>query len=167
MDAPNFLRTTELRKYLQTVFNVTTGHDHDGTNSALIASTNPHIQYFQVEDLSAGGDIADRVLLECPTGYAITLTSAKIISQGTAAGIDDSNTCVVLLENGTSNAIVSKTYDADPAFPAAGVVESLGTLSATYKALAAGDLLTLSVTNGTAANTPLFAIQISYTIAAV
>ena len=163
MDAPNFLRPGDLRKYLQAAFNVTTGHTHDGTNSALIATTSPRVQYFQIEDLAAGVDIADRVLLECPTGYAITLTSAMIFSQGTGTGIDGSNTSAIVLKNG-SNAIVTKTYTS--AFTADGSSVTFGTLSGTYKVLAAGEKLKFSVTNGTTADTPLFGVQITYTLSA-
>ena len=88
------------------------------------------------------------------------------MSQGTPAGIDDSNTCVVLLEDGSSNEIVKSTYDTDNAFPSAGVAASLGTISPTHGILTAGEKLLLSVTNGANANTPRFVIQIVYTMAA-
>ena len=167
MIAPTFKKTLDLRRHLQDAFNVTTGHDHDGVNSASVSVNivSPHVQYFQIEDLAANGDIAARALLECPTGYAITLTSAKIISQGSPTGIDDSNTSVFLLANG-SNAIVSKTFNTTVTFPAANTTVSLGTLSATYKVMAAGDLLKFSLTNGTTADTPLCSIQIGYTMVA-
>jgi hypothetical protein len=127
---------------------------------------NPQMLSVFVEDLSANVDIADRVILECPTGYAITLTGAVIISNGTASGIDDSNKCTVLLEDNSSNAIVSKEFDTDPAFPAAGSSVSMGALDGTHKILAAGEKLLFSVTNGTTADTPAFLLQITYTIAA-
>ena len=46
--------------------------------------------------------------------------------------------------------VASKTYDLSPGFPAANTADSLGTLTNTYAA--AGDVLTLAVTNGTTAN---------------
>jgi len=132
---------------------------------AKIATTGKtHILSYQVEDLAANADIVDRVIFEAPTGIDVTLVSANIIPQGNAAGIDDSNKCVVKLSDGT-NTIVEATYDASPTFPAAAAATSLGTLDATYKALAAGEKLYLSVTNGTTANPPGFMLQVVYTVA--
>ena len=125
-----------------------------------------NILSFQIEDLSADADIADRALFVVPTGYALTLTDIKVISQGSPSGIDDSNTCVVVVKNG-SNAIVTKTYNTANAFPAAGTAASLGSLSATYKVLAAGEIVKLSVTNGTNADPPEFMVQIEGTLTTV
>lgn len=136
------------------------------TLAKLAAEAKTHILQIPVEDLGVGVDIADRLVFEAPAGFDITLVSAKILSQGTAAGIDASNTCVVLLEDGSSNAIVTKTYSLEPAFPADGVVSDLGTLDSTYKVLSAGEKLLLSVTNGATANPPGFVIQVVYTMAA-
>lgn len=132
---------------------------------AKIATTGKtHILSYQVEDLAANADIVDRVIFEAPTGIDVTLVSANIIPQGNAAGIDDSNKCVVKLSDG-ANTIVEATYDASPTFPAAAAATSLGTLDATHKALAAGEKLYLSVTNGTTANPPGFMLQVVYTVA--
>lgn len=114
---------------------------------------------YQVEDLAAGADIAARSIFVIPAGYRFTVTAAKVLSQGAPAGIDDSNTCVVAVANGSNN-IVSKTYNTGTAFPANGVADSLGALSATYKELAAGAVLKFSVTNGTTADPPGFMLQI-------
>lgn len=132
----------------------------------LDAEARTHILLIPVEDLDAGADIASRLVFEAPAGFDITMVSAKILSQGAPTGIDDSNTCVVKLENGSSNEIVEKTYDTSNAFPAAGTVGDLGTLSETYKVLVAGEKLVLSVTNGVTANPPRFVIQVVYTMAA-
>ncbi len=237
--AYNFF-TPNLRKVLSAVFNTTSGHNHDGTNSKLVnvgqpapgalsadatgraiiannyfdattitakvaanAFTNAvadakfadgifaadtvsrakfsdgiwtlsklaeeartHILQIPVEDLGAGEDIAQRFVFEAPAGFDVTLVSANILSQGTPAGIDDSNTCVVLLEDGSSNDIVVSTYNSSKPFPNAGVSASLGTLSPTYKVLSSGEKLLLSVTNGANANPPRFVIQVVYTMAA-
>lgn len=136
------------------------------TLAKLAAEARTFVLQVPVEDLAAGADIADRFVFEAPSGFDVTLVSAKVLSQGSPAGIDDSNTCVVKLENGSSNEIVEKTYDTSNAFPAAGTVGDLGTLSETYKVLAAGEKLVLSVTNGVTANPPRFVIQIVYTMAA-
>lgn len=138
--------------------------DNNVTLAKLAATAKTHILSYQVEDLSAGTDIADRAIFEAPAGLSVTLASVVIISQGTAAGIDGSNTCVIKLSNGT-NTIIEYTMDGDPAFPAAGSSASLGTLDETHKVLAAGEKLVLSVTNGSTANPPAFMLQIVYTIA--
>lgn len=237
--AYNFF-TPNLRKVLSAVFNTTSGHNHDGTNSKLVNVGQPapgalsadatgraiiannyfdattiaskvadgaftstiadakfadgifaadtvsrakfsdgiwtlsklaeeartHILQIPVEDLGAGEDIAQRFVFEAPAGFDVTLVSANILSQGTPAGIDDSNTCVVLLEDGSSNDIVVSTYNSSKPFPNAGVSASLGTLSPTYKVLSSGEKLLLSVTNGANANPPRFVIQVVYTMAA-
>lgn len=130
----------------------------------LAATAKYHILNYQVEDLAAGADIADRVIFVAPTGLDVTGISAAIIPQGNAAGIDDSNKCTIKLSDGT-NTIVEKEFDASPAFPAAAAVTDLGTLDATYKVLSAGEKLYLSVTNGTTANPPAFMLQVVYSVA--
>lgn len=134
------------------------------TLAKLATTGKTHVLSYQVEDLAAGADIADRVIFVAPAGIDVTLVSASIVAQGNAAGVDDSNTCVVKLSDG-ANTIVEATYDADPGFPAAATATSLGTLSADYKALAAGEKLYLSVTNGATANPPAFMLQVVYTVA--
>jgi hypothetical protein len=121
---------------------------------------------YQVEDLAADGDISARPLFVCPEGFKFTISSINIIAQGSASGIDDSNTCVIAALNGTDS-IVSKTYDTDPAFPADGVADSLGALSGTYKILAAGDILKFSITNGSTADTPAMILQVVGELATV
>jgi hypothetical protein len=134
------------------------------TAAKLATTAKTHVLTYQVEDLAAGADIAAKVIFAAPAGLDVTLVSASIIPQGTAAGIDDGNTCVIALTDGT-NTIVSQQYDASPAFPTAAAVTSLGTLDETYKVLAAGEKLYLAVTNGTTANPPAFMLQITYTVA--
>jgi hypothetical protein len=156
------MRYLTIKRLLDTA----SGHNHDGVNSRELATVSAlkKVLIIPVEDLAANGDISARVSFKCPTGQAITITKASIISQGSPAGIDDSNTCVIAIFNG-SDTVVTKTYNTSTAFPSSGTVESLGTISDTYKTVAADGLIKFSVTNGTTANTPLFAIQIEYTVA--
>lgn len=119
---------------------------------------------YQVEDLAADGDIAARPVFVVPTGYTFEVTEAHIIAQGSSAGIDDSNTSVVALKVGATS-IASITYNTSVTFPASGAAGSLGTISNATRA--AGDVVTVSVTNGTAANTPAVLLQITGTLAAV
>lgn len=138
--------------------------DANVTLAKLAATAKTHILSYQVENLAANADIADRPIFEVPTGMTATLTSAVIISQGTAAGIDGSNKCTIKLTDAT-NAIVEYDINSNQSFPADGTSASLGTLDITHKVLAAGEKLELSVTNGTTADPPAFMLQITYTLA--
>jgi hypothetical protein len=130
----------------------------------MTAAANTRIFSYAVEDLAAGVDITARPIFVVPAGVDITIIQADIIPLGSAAGIDDSNTCVISITDGT-HAIASVTYDTDPGMPAAGVVGSMGALDGTYKVLSAGEKLNIVVTNGATANPPGFMLQIAYTVA--
>jgi hypothetical protein len=134
------------------------------TLAKLADTARTNILTYQVEDLAANADIADRVIFEVPEGLAIKVLTAKIIPHGSAVGIDDSSTCVIKLSDGT-NTLVEKTYDLDPAFPAASEAASLGAIDTDHDDLAAGGKLYLSVTNGTTANPPAFMLIVTYTVA--
>ena len=156
--------TVVIKGYSGTSWEAATVGSETVTLSKLAATAKTHFLSYQVEDLAAGADIAARPIFVVPAGLMATLTGARIIPQGDDAGFDASNACVVTLTDGT-NTIVSKQYDDDPAFPDSGVADSLGDLDATYKALAAGETLCLSVTNGATANPPAFSLQIEMTLA--
>ncbi|CAK0756605.1 conserved hypothetical protein [Gammaproteobacteria bacterium] len=130
----------------------------------LAATAKTHILTYRIEDLAANADIADRVVLVVPAGLNLTITGAEIVPEGAAAGVDDSNTCIIALKNG-SDAIASKTYNTSAPVPDAGVPGDLGALDGTYKVLAAGAKLCLSVTNGTTANPAGMLLQVTYTVA--
>jgi hypothetical protein len=112
-----------------------------------------------VENLGAGADIAARLAWVAP--HDLTVTKVSVLSQGTAAGIDATNTCVVAVANGANN-IVSKTYNNTTTFPATDTQDDLGTPDATQKKMKKGDLLKLSVTNGATADPPAFVVQVEY-----
>lgn len=114
---------------------------------------------YEVEDLSADGDISSRPIFYCPAGYKLTISDILILSQGTVAGVDNSNTAVITLSNGT-NAIAAKTFNSSVTFPAIATVTNLGALSATYKSIAAGETIRLSVTCGTSADLPGFVVEV-------
>lgn len=118
---------------------------------------------YEVENLDANGDISNRPIFYVPTGYKLTLTDILLLSQGTAASVDNNNTAVVDVKNGT-NSIASKTFNASVAFPAIATVTSLGTLSNTYKELDEGDVVKLSITCGTSADLPGFVVELIGTI---
>ncbi|MDR7869183.1 MAG: DUF2190 family protein, partial [Sporomusaceae bacterium] len=129
------------------------------TSEYASAALGTHHLVYHVEDLDAGADITARKLLTVPTGCNYTLVSASITGKDDAAGIDGDNTAVITLTDGT-NTIVTKTFDATTAFPAANTPTSLGALNATHKVLDAAESLTMTAVNGTAANLPPFDLEV-------
>lgn len=121
---------------------------------------------YQVIDLAADADITSTGLFVCPAGFTFTISSIDIISQGIAAGIDDSNTCVISVLNGT-NAIVTKIYNTGTTFPADGTSDNLGALDETHKVITAGQIIKYTITNGATADSPAFIIQIIGELATV
>lgn len=134
------------------------------TRAKLAASANYAIFNYQQAALTAGSDVTAVPIFVCPANFTATLVSAHIVPLGSSTGIDDSNKSTWLLTDG-SNTIVTKDFDANPAFPDSGVVTDLGALDGTHKILAAGEKLTLSITNGTTAATPATMIQVVYALA--
>lgn len=116
---------------------------------------------YKVEDLTAGSDISARPIWEDPTN-SIYIESIGILTEGSPAGVDDSNTAVISVLNG-SNAIVTATYNTASQPPSSDYA-SLGTLSATYRSVSPATLIKLTVTNGTTANLPAFQVLIRYRI---
>lgn len=112
---------------------------------------------YQVADLAAGADIAATVIFS-PT-RRVYVHSVVITPDGTAAGIDDSNTSVWLVTDG-SNTMVSKTYNTTNTHPADNVQTSLGTIA--YNVIEAGGRVELTLTNGAAANTVATVLTITY-----
>lgn len=112
-----------------------------------------------VEDLAADGDIAARPIFVHPR--AVTIVSVGILTQGSPAGVDDANTAVLALKDDAANTILTKTYDTANQ-PPDGDYEDLGTPDATHKVLAAGEHVTLDVTQGTTADLPAFSLVIRY-----
>ncbi|MEK6674831.1 MAG: hypothetical protein AABZ47_04155 [Planctomycetota bacterium] len=111
-----------------------------------------------VEDLAAGADIAARAVHGFDSeGWVV---SARVVNQTTAAaGINDSNTCVVALATGAGS-IASKTFDTANVFPAANSQVSMGTINNAH--VTPGSVLTLAVTNGTTANPGIFLVEVDY-----
>jgi hypothetical protein len=88
------------------------------------------------------------------------IVSARVVNQAdAAAGIDDSNTCVILLAN-TAGTVVSETFDSTTTFPAANTAQDLGTLANQH--CPKTDVLTLAVTNGATATPGPFLIEVDY-----
>lgn len=114
------------------------------------------IQY-PLADLAAGADLAATIIAALAS--PVLITGVTITPDGSAAGVDGSNTSVWALTDGT-NTIVTKTYDNVTVFPADNVQESLGAIA--FGAIAAGGRLELAVTNGATANLPAVTVEIEY-----
>lgn len=118
-----------------------------------------------VEDLAANADIAERAEFVVPAALnGATIVDVDLLSKGTAAGIDASNTCLVKLTKVGTGDIVSETFDDGTAFPAANTAHDMGAI--TNATLATGDVLGIVVTNGTNADPPAFVLVVSITFAA-
>lgn len=111
-----------------------------------------------VEDLSAGADIAARAMHGFDSeGWIV---SARVVNQAVSAtGIDNSNACVVTLAT-SAGTVVSATFNATNAFPAANTDKDLGAVSNTH--VAAGDVMTVAVTNGVTADPGPFLVEVDY-----
>ena len=111
-----------------------------------------------VENLAAGGDIAARAIHSFD--QEAWIVGARVVNQATAAaGIDNSNTCVIVLATGAGT-VVSETFDSTTTFPAANADQDLGTLANEHAT--AGQVLTLAVTNGATADPGPFLIEVDY-----
>ena len=62
-----------------------------------------------IENLAAGSDITDRPVFG--STYGQSFSKIGILTKGTPAGIDDSNTVVLTVKNGAGSTIVTKTYN--------------------------------------------------------
>jgi len=131
---------------------IAVGHYADGTIKTV--GRRP-IAMVEVENLAVGSDISSRPIFA--SHYAATLTYIGIMTKGTPAGIDDSNTVVLTIANGAGTTIVTKTYNTATQPPTSDFAD-LGTLAIT--AFTADDYLTLTLTCGTTANMPAFTIII-------
>lgn len=109
---------------------------------------------YTATDLEAGADLTD-----VPIGLSVgagTIVEATIISTGAASGIDADNTSVFKLSIGETE-IAAKTFNDSEGFPAAGVGAAF---AIDEDAVGSGDILLLSVTNGTTVNLPIFMVQV-------
>jgi hypothetical protein len=140
---------------LMSVSNANGADGVDGADAPLVQTF-----VYTAANLDAGADITDAIIGIVPAGYAATVIDAQVISTGSAEGIDADNTSVFALEVGSTK-VAEVTFDADNDFPAAG--EAI-TLIPEAVELDAGSVLLLTVTNGTAANLPVFMVQITLTL---
>lgn len=110
----------------------------------------------EIENLSPGADITLRPVFVAGSGMVIT--SAWLMTKGTPAGIDNSNTVVLTIKNEAGNTLLTKTYNTATQPPTNDSVDLSSLLDSDYTTLAEGDILTITVTQGTTANMPAFSI---------
>lgn len=112
---------------------------------------------YLVANLDAGVDQAATVIFS-PT-RRVYVHDVSITPDGTAAGIDDSNTSVWIVTDGT-NTMVTKTYNTSVTHPADNAQTSLGTVA--YNVIEAGGRVEFTLTNGATANTVATVLTITY-----
>lgn len=124
-----------------------------------------HLSVFPVQDLGAGADIGDGTAANASTlwtpPFDLTITAVKLYGVAAGAGIDDSNTVAIKVYNGTAT-VVSGTWGTTPAWPAAHVPTSAGTVG--NASVSAGTAIKFDVVNGTTANPPAFNLLLEYTV---
>ena len=125
------------------------------TNIVLtgLVSMSRQLAHADIANLAAGVDLTDFPIYG--SGYAATLTKIGILTKGTPAGIDNSNTVVMTIKNGAGSTILTKTYNTATQ-PPTNDFEDMGTIL--IAAVAADDKLTLTMVQGTTANMPAFSI---------
>ncbi len=112
----------------------------------------------EVVNLAAGADITLTPAYVAAQGMVIT--SAWLLTKGTPAGIDNSNTVVVTLKDKNGNTVLTKTFNTATQPPTSGSLDLTSLLDDDYTTLVAGDRLDLIVTQGTTANMPAFSITL-------
>ena len=111
-----------------------------------------------VINLAVAEDISNLPVYVAADG--VTITGCRLLTQGTPAGIDNSNT-VVLTLTVSGNTLLTKTYNTGTQPPTNDEEDLTSLLDSDYVALSAGDVIKLSVTQGTTANMPAFLIVFS------
>jgi len=127
--------------------------------TAKLQAANLQSFTYELADLAAGGDLAATPVFVVPAGYKFTLVAVNLIAKGDDAGIDAANTSVFTLAVGAT-AKAGFTFDgtAGKVYPDNGASKALTISDA---ALAAGDVLTVAVTNGATADTPASLVQVT------
>ncbi len=133
--------------------------------NAVFSGGQVHTYRYKVENLAAGADIAERAIASWKRAGQIV--GVRILSEEiNDAGIDGSNTCVIVLQRGSTVAaavtFMTVTYDNNNGFPAINTVDEGLTLTEGNFAFAADDILSLQVTNGSTADPGPFIVEVDY-----
>jgi hypothetical protein len=102
-----------------------------------------------IPQLGAGNDVTGRPVFACPNPG--TVKSVGVLYTGASAGIDDDNTAVVTIKNGAGDTIATKTYDTANQPPESGYDPLDSNLD---EAFAAGEVWTVTITQGVTADLP-------------
>lgn len=109
-----------------------------------------------IDSLSVGS--YNKLVLVVPLGYVYTIKDITIISNGTATGIDNTNTSTIRLVEG-ADTIGTKTFNASNPFPS---LNNSVSIPITDGLIDKSRNVVLEIVNGTTAVTPKFSLQISY-----
>lgn len=110
----------------------------------------------EVVNLAAGADISNMPVFVA--AQDMNLLSCHLLTKGTPTGIDDNNTVVITIKNAAGNTIATKTFNAGTQPPTNDSEDWSSLLYEDYTTLLEGDVLFLTVTQGTTANMPAFSI---------
>lgn len=105
-------------------------------------------------------------LLQFVAPSNLVVQSVRILAQGNAAGIDNSNPSVWSVTKNAGVTVASASYSASTPFPVANSAGTLTNGTLANRTMVAGDTLELAITNGTTAETPQSLVQIAYTVTA-
>jgi hypothetical protein len=106
----------------------------------------------------AGTDYTDRPCFACPD--VGSMKAVGLLFNGASAGVDDGNTAVVTIKDGAGATVVTKTYNTATQPPTDAYDLLDGSLT---NAIAAGEVWTISVTQGASADLPeLYVISTFY-----
>ena len=118
----------------------------------------PHIH---VEALSAGVDIAERLEFRVPASLnGAVIKDVQLLAKAAGVGIDAANTTTVTMGKVGVGDIVVEVFDDVTTWPAANAIADMGAI--TNGVLATGDLISVTVLNGTTAAPSAFALQIEF-----
>lgn len=135
-----------------------------GITTASMVGDEIREEQIPFENLAAGADISARAFFSKIVASAIK--AIGILSKGTPTGINDSNTCVILVTNEAGDTIVTKTYNTGTQ-PPTNDYESLGAVDAANTDIAAGGIAKVSVTQGATADLPAFDLVVQYVLKTV
>ena len=127
--------------------------------TAKLQAANLQSFTYELADLAAGANLAATPVFVVPAGYKFTIASVNVIAKGDDAGINATNTSVFALAVGAT-AKAGFTFDgtAGKVYPDNGASKALTISDA---ALAAGNVLTIAVTNGATADLPASLVQVT------
>lgn len=127
--------------------------------TAKLQAANLQTFTYTLADLAVGADLAATPVFTVPIGYKFTLADISVIALGANAGIDAANTVVLDINVGAvSKATFTFDGTAGKEYPASGASKAITIVDTV---IAAGEVLTIAVTNGAAADLPASLVQVT------